>query len=305
MTVSELNVVTGAFGFTGKYIARRLLSMGKRVKTLIAHPSRPNPFGDQVSVAPFNFDKPVELEKSLRGAATLYNTYWVRFSYGEVTHNKAVENTRVLIAAAERAGVQRIVHISITNASENSTLPYFRGKGFLETAVRQSRLSYAIIRPTLIFGPEDILINNIAWFLRQCPIFAVPGDGNYRLQPVFVEDVAEIAVNGAVQGDSLIIDAVGPDILTFDELIRLIAGKIQSRAKIVHLKPGLALMISRLLGAVLRDVVLTRDEVEGLMANLLVSEGAPTGQTRLTEWLEQNKLHVGTKYASELDRHYR
>lgn len=305
MTVSELNVVTGAFGFTGKYIARRLLSMGKRVKSLSAHPNRPNPFGDQVSVAPFNFDKPVELEKSLRGAATLYNTYWVRFSYGEVTHNEAVENTRVLIAAAERAGVQRIVHISVTNASENSTLPYFRGKGFLETAVRQSRLSYAIIRPTLIFGPEDILINNIAWFLRQCPIFAVPGDGNYRLQPVFVEDVAEIAVNGAVQGDSLIIDAVGPDILTFDELIRLIAGKIQSRAKIVHLKPGLALMISRLLGAVLRDVVLTRDEVEGLMANLLVSEGAPTGQTRLTEWLEQNKLHVGTKYASELDRHYR
>ena len=305
MTVSELNVVTGAFGFTGKYIARRLLSMGKRVKTLIAHPNRPNPFGDQVSVAPFNFDKPVELEKSLRGAATLYNTYWVRFAYGEVTHNKAVENTRVLIAAAERAGVQRIVHISITNASENSTLPYFRGKGFLETAVRQSRLSYAIIRPTLIFGPEDILINNIAWFLRRCPIFAVPGDGNYRLQPVFVEDVAEIAVNGAVQGDSLIIDAVGPDILTFDELIRLIAGKIQSRAKIVHLKPGLALMISRLLGVVLRDVVLTRDEVEGLMANLLVSEGAPTGQTRLTEWLEQNRLHVGTKYASELDRHYR
>ena len=305
MTVSELNVVTGAFGFTGKYIARRLLSMGKRVKSLSAHPNRPNPFGDQVSVAPFNFDKPVELEKSLRGAATLYNTYWVRFSYGEVTHNEAVENTRVLIAAAERAGVQRIVHISVTNASENSTLPYFRGKGFLETAVRQSRLSYAIIRPTLIFGPEDILINNIAWFLRQCPIFSVPGDGNYRLQPVFVEDVAEIAVNGAVQGDSLIIDAVGPDILTFDELIRLIAGKIQSRAKIVHLKPGLALMISRLLGAVLRDVVLTRDEVEGLMANLLVSEGAPTGQTRLTEWLEQNKLHVGTKYASELDRHYR
>ena len=305
MTVSELNVVTGAFGFTGKYIARRLLSMGKRVRTLTAHPSRPNPFGDQVSVAPFNFDKPVELEKSLRGAATLYNTYWVRFSYGEVTHNKAVENTRVLIAAAERAGVQRIVHISITNASENSTLPYFRGKGFLETAVRQSRLSYAIIRPTLIFGPEDILINNIAWFPRRCPIFAVPGDGNYRLQPVFVEDVAEIAVNGAVQGDSLIIDAVGPDILTFDELIRLIAGKIQSRAKIVHLKPGLALMISRLLGAVLRDVVLTRDEVGGLMANLLVSEGAPTGQTRLTEWLEQNRLHVGTKYASELDRHYR
>jgi len=297
MTDSELDVVTGAFGFTGRYITQRLLSMGRRVRTLTGHPHRPNPFGGQVSVASYNFSTPVELEKSLRGATT--------FPHGEETYEKAIENTRTLIGAAQRAGVRRLVHISITNGSENSSLPYFRGKQLLEAAIRESKFSYAIIRPTVIFGTEDILINNIAWFLRRFPIFAVPGRGDYRLQPVFVEDVAEIAVNAAQQAENLTLDAVGPEIFRFDDLVRLIGGKIQSRARIVHLRPRLVLMISSLLGAVLGDVVLTSDEIKGLMANLLLSEHTPTGQTRLSDWLEQNSAHVGTTYASELSRHYR
>lgn len=301
----ELNIVTGAFGYTGKYITRRLLSMGARVRTLTGHPNRQNPFGNQVSVAPFNFDNPSELTESLRGAATLYNTYWVRFSHGQVTFDKAIEHTKTLIQAAEEAGVRRMVHISITNASEDSPLPYFRGKGLVEKAIRRSELSHAIIRPTVIFGPEGILINNIAWLLRRFPVLAVPGAGDYRLQPVFVEDVAEIAVSAGHQDDNVIIDAVGPETYTFDELVQLIAEKTHSRAKIIHLRPGLALFLSRLIGYVVKDVVLTRDEVEGLMASLLVSEGSPTGQTRLSDWLDQNAGGVGSKYASELNRHYR
>jgi len=305
MTSPELNVVTGAFGYTGKYITERLLSMGKRVRTLTGHVNRQNPFGDQVSVSPFNFDKPEELTESLRGATTIYNTYWVRFSHGQATFDRAIENTRTLIKAAEEAGVGRIVHISITNASEDSFLPYFRGKGLLEKAIVHSRLSHAIIRPTVIFGAEDILINNIAWLLRRFPVFAVPGRGDYRVQPVFVEDVAEMAVRGGYEAESTIMDAVGPETYTFDELVRLIAGKVRSRAKIIHLQAGPALFFSRLIGYVVRDVVLTRDEVDGLMANLLVSDGPPTGQTRLSDWLEQNADSLGTSYASELNRHYR
>jgi uncharacterized protein YbjT (DUF2867 family) len=305
MEAPELNVVTGAFGYTGKYITRRLLSVGKRVRTLTGHPNRENPFGEQVSVSPFNFDNPSELAKTLRGATTLYNTYWVRFSHGQVSFDKAVENTKTLIKAAEEAGVRRIVHVSVTNASEESPLPYFRGKGLAEKAVIHSRLSYAIIRPTLIFGAEDILINNIAWLLRRFPVFAVPGSGDYRVQPVFVEDVAEIAVSAAHHDESIIVDAVGPETYTFDELVRLIADNIQSRARIIHLRPGIALFLSRMIGYLLRDVVLTGDEAEGLMSNLLVSEGPPTGQARLSDWLAQNADSVGARYASELNRHYR
>ncbi|HZX14732.1 MAG TPA: NAD(P)H-binding protein [Thermodesulfobacteriota bacterium] len=305
MEIPELNVVTGAFGYTGKYITSRLLSMGKRVRTLTGHPDRHNPFGNQVRVSPFNFDNQIEQIKSLQGATTLYNTYWVRFSYGEVTVDKAIENTKTLIKAAEEAGVSRIIHISITNASEESSLPYFRGKGILEKAIINSKLSYAIIRPTVIFGPEDILINNIAWFLRRFPVFAVFELGDYRLQPVFVEDVAEIAVSAAHQDEDIIIDAVGPEIYTFDELIRFIADRIHSRAKIIHLRPALAFFLSRLVGYTVNDVVITRDEVEGLMSNLLVSKSHPTGQIRLSDWLSKNADRLGAKYASELSRHYR
>jgi len=302
---NELNVVTGAFGYTGKYITRRLLARGKDVLTLTGRSGQPNPFGERVTAVPYKFEHPGELAKSMQGATTLFNTYWVRFPYGQTNYDQAVKNTLALIRAAEEAGLQRVVHVSIANASPASPLPYFRGKGLLEEAIARSSLSYAILRPTVIFGPEDILINNIAWLLRRFPLFAVPGKGDYRLQPVFVEDMADLAVRMAGEAENIIIDAVGPEIFTFDELVRLIRDVVCSRAGIVHLNPDLALFMSRLIGLLVKDVVLTRDEVEGLMANLLISGAEPTGQTRLSIWLKNNKDSLGATYASELSRHYR
>jgi NADH dehydrogenase len=305
MKTPEPNVVTGAFGYTGKYIARRLILLGKRVKTLTGWPNRPNPFGGTVSVAPFNFDRPEELVKSLRGATTLYNTYWIRFPRGRLTYEKAVANTKTLIAAAREAGVRRFVHVSIVNAAPESPLPYFRGKGILEQELICSGLSYAIIRPTVIFGPEDILINNIAWLLRRFPVFAVPGDGRYRLQPVFVEDVAALAVDAGQREENMVIDAIGPEVFTFDELVKLIAEKIGGKARIVHAPPSLAHLFSKLIGYLVGDVVITRDELKGLMMGLLVSGGPVTGRVRFSDWLAKNAGCVGTTYAPELGRHYR
>ncbi len=279
--------------------------MGKQVRTITGSPDRQDPFNGQVSAFPFNFDNPKRLTESLRGATTLYNTYWVRFTHGKVTFDQAVENTKRLIKAAEEAGIRRIVHISITNASEESVFPYFRGKALLEKAIANSKLSYAIVRPTVIFGPEGMLINNIAWLLRRFPVFAVFGSGEYRVQPVFVEDVAEIAVSASQKDDNIIIDAVGPDIYTFDELVRIIADKVHSKARIVHVSPGLALFLGKFIGHAVRDVIVTKDEMNGLMSNLLISQGPPTGQTRLSEWLERNADSAGARYVSEIKRHYR
>ena len=300
----ELNVVTGAFGFTGKYIAMRLLSLGKRVRTLTAHPQRPNPFGRRVEVATFDFGNPEVMAKSLHGATTLYNTYWVRFPHGSITFDGAVENTRALIEAAKQAGVARYVHISITNASVGSSLPYFRGKGVLEEAIIGSGLSYAIIRPSVIFGTEDILINNIAWLLRRSPVFVVFGSGGYRLQPVYVEDVADIAVDAASEKENVVIDAVGPEVYTYDALVSMIRKAVGSRARILHMRPGLALVLSRLVGYLVKDVVVTRDEVEGLMSELLIAQHPVTGYTRLSDWVRQHSTTLGLRYASELQRHY-
>lgn len=305
MKANGFEVVTGAFSYTGKYIARRLLLMGKKVRTITGRPASESPFGRQVTAYQFSFGNLGQLIQSLEGATVLYNTYWVRFAWGKTTFDKTVENTKMLIRAAEAAGVHRIVHVSITNASEGSPFPYFRGKALVEKAIINSKLSYAIVRPTVIFGTEGILINNIAWLLRRFPIFAIPGSGDYQIQPVFVEDVAEIAVSAGHKDDNMVIDAVGPEILTFDELIKLIASQINSRARIIHVDPWLALFLARLIGYAVRDVVITRDEIEGLMSNLLVSQGEPTAPTRFSVWLGQNADKIGKRYISGLERRYR
>ncbi len=305
MDRTRFDVVTGAFGYTGKYITRRLLAEGRRVRTLTGHPDRPHPFGPAVRAAPFNFDRPAALVASLAGADTLYNTYWVRFRRGSTTFDQAVENTRTLVRAAEQAGVRRIVHISITNPSVASPLPYFRGKALLEEFIAASSLSHAIVRPTVIFGDEDILINNIAWLLRVFPVFVVPGDGRYQLQPVFVDDLARLAVDAGRPGENVVIDAAGPEVFTFEDLARLIGNAIGSPARIMRAPAWVTLSVARAVGCVTGDVVLTREEVDGLMAGLLVSDRSPTGTTRLSDWLNRNADRVGRKYASELTRHYR
>jgi len=302
---TDLSVVTGAFGYTGRYIARRLLANGHEVRTLTGHPERDDPFGNLVKAYPLDFCDPDALARDLNGAVTLYNTYWIRFPRGGTTFDTAVENSKILINAAKKAGVQRIVHISITNPTPDSPLGYFRGKALVEEAIINSGLAYSIIRPTLVFGAEDILINNIAWFLRKFPIFPVPGDGTYRVQPVHVEDVAEAAVAAAEQGESGIQDCVGPEVYAYEDLIRLIARSVGSKAWITHLPPGLALFFSKMAGYLVRDVVLTRAEIDGLMAGLLISDSPPNAQTSFSQWLEENRATLGRRYASEMRRHYR
>src|SRR6266478_3280414 len=253
----DFDVVTGASGYTGRYVTRVLLSRGRRVRTLTGHPSRANPFGDQIESAPFNFDRPEDLARSLQGAGTVFNTYWIRFPYGGQTFDSAVANTRILIEAATRADVRKFVHISVTNATTSSPLPYFRGKAMVEAALKESALSYAIIRPALIFGVEDILHNNIAWLLPRFPFFAIPGRGDYRVQPIFAADLGEIAVNAARDDQSAVSDAVGPEVFTFDELVRMIASAVGSKSGIVHVDARIAVAFAQVIGWFVRDVPLT------------------------------------------------
>lgn len=303
-TRGETVVITGAFSYTGKYATRILLNRGYRICTLTYHPQRANPFGDQVQVFPYNFDHPEQLTQALRGAATLINTYWVRFPRGKSTFETAVHNTRTLISAAKNAGVRRIVHVSIANPSLQSPLGYYRGKAQLEKAVLDSGLSYAILRPTVIFGLEDILINNIAWFVRRFPVFGIPGDGRYGIRPIYVEDMAQLMADAVAGEADSTLDAVGPETFTFEELVRLVAGQVGRSVSPIHLPMPLAYVCTRLTGWIVGDLVLTWEEYKGLMANLLAPEGSPSGKTRLSEWLAENREHVGRHYASELARHY-
>jgi len=298
----QLHIVTGAFGYTGKYITARLLKEGARVRTLTNSLNRANPFGGAVEAQPFNFDAPEKLVESLRGATVLYNNYWVRFNYKDFDHSKAVQNTLTLIAAAKQAGVERVVHISITNPSEDSDLAYFAGKARLERALMESGLSYAILRPTVIFGREDVLINNIAWTLRRLPVFGIFGDGNYRLQPIYVDDLAALVVTQGKSRENCIIDAIGPETFTYRELVRTIADLIGVRRWIVSVPPWFGYAVGSLISRMQGDVFITREEIEGLMRGLLYVDAPPAGQTKLTDWARDHAETLGVKYASELAR---
>jgi len=297
-----IHAVTGAFGYSGAYVAERLLAEGHPVRTLTSSPEREHRLARRVEVHPFRFDEPDRLRESLRGVAVLYNTYWVRFDHRSFNHAQAVANSRALFRAARDAGVRRVVHVSITNPSENSSLGYFRGKAILERELLDSGVPHSILRPAVLFGGQDVLINNIAWMLRRFPVFPVFGDGSYRLQPIHVEDLARLAVDEGKREGNRVVDAIGPETLAYRELVLELAAALDVQRRIVSVPPAFALWAGRLLGLVLRDVVITRDEIRGLMEGRLVTSSAPTGTIRLRAWARENADALGRRYASELGR---
>jgi NADH dehydrogenase len=298
-----LDVVTGAFSYTGRHIAEALLGQDRRVRTLTRKPPLVgHPLAGRVEIAPLAFDE--SLVGTLRGADTLYNTYWVRFERGATSFAQAVDKTATLFAAAREAGVRRVVHVSVANPDAASPFPYFRGKAHTEDALTRSGVSYAIVRPTLVFGPEDILVNNIAWGLRHVPVFVVPGDGQYEVQTVSVRDTASICVQAGAGDDDVVLDAAGPDRWTYEDFVRRIARAVGSRARIWHSLRRVALAAAGVAGMFLRDVVVTRDELGALEAGLLVSRDEPRGGERFEPWLVASAEQLGRRYASELARNF-
>jgi NADH dehydrogenase len=227
-----------------------------------------------------HFDQPDFLIAHLRGVATLVNTYWVRFDYSLFNHSQAVANTKILFKAAKLADVRRIVHISITNPDIHSTLPYFRGKAELEENLISLGVSYCILRPTIIFGKEDVLINNIAWTLRCLPVFGVFGSGDYRPQPIYVGDLAKLVAEQAQVEGNEILNAIGPETFTYRELVEMIKQTLGLRRLIIGVPAAVGYWIGRLLGWFMRDIIVTRQEIRGLMENRLYVDAPPLGATR-------------------------
>ena len=302
MKDKQVHMVTGAYGFTGKYIAQALLAQGQHVATITNSPNRESELSGKVPAEKFNFDDPEKLTATLSGVSTLYNTYWVRFNHKKFSHQDAVENTLILFKAAKKAGVRRIVHTSITNPSLESELEYFHGKAVLEKALIESGLSYAILRPAVIFGNEDILINNIAWLLRKLPLFPVFGYGSYRIQPIHVKDFAQLAVEKGQSTENETVNAIGPETYTYRELVESIGDIIGVNKPIVSISPKLAYSVGAFLSTFVGDVIVTKEEIKGLMADLLCVNDDPAGATRLSQWVRKHKAELGKSYSSELAR---
>jgi uncharacterized protein YbjT (DUF2867 family) len=298
-----MHVVTGVFSFTGRYIADELLAQGETVKTLSRRQDPAHPLHARVHFGRLAFDE-AGLTAELRGASTLYNTYWIRFPRGDVTWDMVLRNTRTLLRAARAAGVERIVHFSVSNAAEDSPFPYFRAKAVAESAVRGSGLAYDILRPTLIVGRDDVLLNNIAWGLRRLPLFAIAGDGRYRVQPVAATDVARIAVESGRDPRGRAFDVAGPEALTFESLVLSVRTAVGARARIVHVPVSLARALAGAAGRALGDVLVTREELQALTSERLLSREPPTGTTRFADWLAREGAGLGAAFVSDRRRHW-
>ncbi len=298
-------MVTGAFGYIGRHVAAELLGRNRVVHTFSRRSGEDTPLHGRVHVEPQRFDDHTFMRDRLRGCDVLYNTFWIRFPRGDATYEQAIERSGRLFEAARAAGVRRIVHVSVTNCSMHSELPYYAGKARVEGLVRDAGVSHAIVRPTLVFGVEDILLNNIAWLLRKWPFFPVPGGGDYRVQPIFVGDLARLLVDAGARTDDEQFDAAGPDMMTYEEMIKLMRERLGLKTRLWHWPPWLTLLGCRLVGLLVRDVVLTRNELRGLMDEMLISGEPPRGTKTLSEWLLGACSRVGTDYTSELDRHFR
>jgi uncharacterized protein YbjT (DUF2867 family) len=298
-----VHAVTGPFSYTGRYIARRLDSEGIPTRGFVRDLTD-KPASTAVDCRSLQFADRDQLTRDLEGVDVLYNTYWIRFERGTSTFAGAVDNTRALAEAAHAAGVRRIVHISVSNPSADSPFAYFRGKAATEDAIRAVGIPCSVVRPTLVFGREDVLINNLAWLMRRMPLFPIFGDGRYRVQPVFVDDVAALAVTEGEQTGDRTVDAAGPVVQSFADFLRFLRASIGSRVPLLSVHPGLALAMSRPVSALLRDVLITKEELGALMADLLVSRGTATTPTSLEAWLKADKPDLGGRYTSELRRHW-
>ncbi len=303
-TPGPIDVVTGAFSYSGAAITTELQAAGRRVRTLTGHPERA-PAGTEVDVRPLSFDDPAELTRSLRGAHTLYNTYWVRFAHGHVDHDAAVANSRTLFEAAANAGVQRIVHVSITHPSLDSAYPYFRGKAQVERSLAETGVPHAIVRPAILFGGEGVLVNNVAWLLRHLPVFAVGGRGDYRVRGIHIDDLARLCVELGARNDTVVVDAVGPQSVTFRELVDAVRAAVGSRALVVPVPGPVLTGLSKALSLVLRDTLLTRDEYLAMAEGLADSDGPATGTIVFTDWVAEHGPELGRRYANEMERHFR
>jgi NADH dehydrogenase len=303
VTDTGLDAVTGAFSYSGRAIATALIDSGRQVRTLTGHPNRATD-ASSIEVHPLDFDDQIGLVASLEGVTTLYNTYWVRFAHQRVDHDLAVENSRALFQAARRAGVERIVHVSITHPSVDSPLPYFRGKALVERALAETGVSYAVLRPAILFGGDGVLLNNIAWLLRHLPVFAIGGRGDYRIRGTHVDDLAQLCLEKGAQRFDSVSDAVGPEQPTFVELVNSIKDAVRSRSVLVHVPGPVLPLLSRVVGAALGDVLLTRDEYRAMADGLADTEGPATGATALSDWLVEHAPVLGLTYANELKRHF-
>jgi uncharacterized protein YbjT (DUF2867 family) len=301
-----VEAVTGAFSYTGSFIARELVERGHVVRTLArGDPPVGHPLAGAIEVVPLALDHERALVRALEGVDVLYNTFWIRFPHERWSFEWAIAASARLFRAASTAGVRRIVHLSVTKPSLMSSFAYFRAKAAVEEQLLGGAVSAAAIRPSLIYGGRhEILLNNIAWCLRRSPVFPLPRRVCY-VQPIDVRDVAKLAADAAEDSGNEVVDAVGPETFSYRQLVEQIKDAVGSRASLVALPVRAVAALGWAASIPLGDPLVTSEELGALTSSLLTSDQPPLGESRFSDWVIEQRDWLGLRYHSELDRHWR
>lgn len=286
--MANLVTIFGGSGFVGRYIARRMAKDGWRVRVAVRRPNEAlfvRPYGVVGQVEPMlaNIRDDASVRAAIRGADAVINCVGTFDAKGKnnfqaVQHDGAARIAR--IAADE--GVSALVHISAIGADVEGASLYAQSKGEGEADVLAAFPSAMILRPSVIFGPEDAFFNRFAGMSRTTPVLPVAG-AETRFQPVYVDDVARAAVIGAKGDAHGVVELGGPDVETFRELMERMLVVVRRRRLIANIPSFVANimgasfdMLQTLTGGLFHNGILTRDQVRSLASDNVVQDGAQT-----------------------------
>lgn len=285
--MSRLVTIYGGSGFIGRYIARRMAREGWRVRVAVRRPNEAlfvRPYGAVGQVEPVlcNIRDDASVRAAMAGAEAVVNCVGILVRDGRNTFGAVqVEGGGRIARIAAEEGVARLVHISALGADGQSDSAYARSKAAGETAVLAAFPGAVILRPSIVFGPEDRFFNRFAGMSRLGPVLPVVG-ARTRFQPVYVDDVAQAAVKGVLgQAAPGVYELGGPDVASFRELMKQMLAVIGRRRLVLNVPSWIAApigwlldLVQKLTGGLIVNRILTRDQVRNLHRDNVVSKGA-------------------------------
>lgn len=257
--------VLGAGGFIGTYLALNLIQMGYRL-SLLSHRKDPDFISPRGQIE--THQGSIEDEKSLvncfRACEMVYHLVGIIAETKTKTFQKTVaDGTAKVVSAAKKTGVNKLFYLSALGAAENAETRYHQSKWQAEQHVTNSGLDYVIFRPSIVYGVEDKFINMIARMIRRSPLVPIIGDGKYKLQPVYVEELCAVMAMASKKESACgrIFDIGGPEQLTYLEIVDIIKRTLNLKRGTVHIPLALARMAAYILERILKPAPLTRDQL--------------------------------------------
>ena len=261
-------LVTGSSGFLGRNVVKALRTRGESVRCLVRSPSRARVVTDYgVELAYGDVLDPASLKDAMRGVDAVVHLVAIIRERGRNTFDRVNrQGTETVVQVARDEGVRHLVHVSAIGVQENQAYPYLYSKWLGEQEVIRGGVAYTIIRPSILFGPGDEFINTLAGVVKSFPVAPVAGDGRVRFQPISVEEVGGIVslVAGNHRFGGRIIEVGGPDHLTYNEILDIIARTLGVRRIKVHLPVPLMKTMTRVMEAVLPNPPATTSQLEML-----------------------------------------